>query len=93
VLGFSEYILHRSNRRHAESLRKFVVVGDPHCAVLASLYGEQLSRDLGSGVGVEKSRKNLIGISLEFHENFKESACISDTYCIQSSEIPCKIPR
>lgn len=37
----------------------------------------------GSEVGIEKFRKNLIGISLEFHENFEETACISDVDCIQ----------
>jgi hypothetical protein len=41
------------------------------------------SRLIGPEVGIEEFRKNLIGISLEFHENFKETACISDVYCIQ----------
>jgi hypothetical protein len=38
---------------------------------------------LGSEVGIEEFGKNLLGISLEFHENFEETACISDVYCIQ----------
>jgi hypothetical protein len=40
-------------------------------------------RIFGPEVGIEKFRKNLIGISLEFHENFKETECISDVDCIQ----------
>jgi hypothetical protein len=38
---------------------------------------------VGLGVGVEEFRKNLMGILREFHENFIETACISDIYCIK----------
>jgi hypothetical protein len=43
----------------------------------------QLDGNSGPEVGIGKFRKNFIGISLKFDENFKETACISDVDCIQ----------
>jgi hypothetical protein len=64
---------------------RFAVIDLESSALDTTTSGEEppVDGNVGSEVGIEEYRKNLIGISLEFHENFKETPCISDIYCIQ----------